>query len=136
VAGDFGDAESGQFGREAAQRGELRGERGYQGDTAQQAITNRANQVAMEAALQQQQFGQNLDRARFASGDVASAYDTQGQNATDAAADAFRLGAVERSLGVGGGTATAAPAATPSPGTAAFNALPPEQQRAILNYFQ
>jgi len=115
VAGQFGQEEGGQFGREAAQRGELRGERGYQGDLAQQAITNRANQVAMEATLQQQQFGQNLERGRFAS-DVASGYETQGQNAQDAAAEAFRLGAVERSLGIGGGGGggvAAAPGAAP-----------------------
>lgn len=99
VAGDFGGAEAGQYGLEASRRGELRGERGYQGDLAQQAIQNRAQQRALEASLQGQAFGQNLDRARFGA-DVAGSYDEQGQNAQQAAAEAARMLAVRRSLGI------------------------------------
>jgi|SRR3990167_6669390 len=134
LAGDIGAAESDQFAREAAQRGELRGERRYQGDLAQQAITNRANEAALEASLGNQDYYQNLARANYASG-VGSAYDTQGQDAQAAAAEAARALAVQGSLGqpaAGLGPAPAGSAATAAPGTAAFNALPPEQQEAIL----
>ena len=141
LAGDIAGTEAEQFGREAAQRGELRGERGYQGDLAQQAVTNRANQLAMEAALQQQGFGQDLARAQFGER-VATGYENQGLAAQDAASEAAYRRALENSLRAGQPTA-AAPTSAPAqvgglieslglPPTTPYNdTLTPEQRAGM-----
>lgn len=99
VAGDLTSAEQAQFDREAAQRGEIRGERGYQTSQAQQAVDNRARQIALEASLQGQDFQQAYDRARL-NLDVAGTYDQQGQDAQSSAAENARQLAILQSLGI------------------------------------
>lgn len=51
------------YGQEAGQRGEVRGERGYQADTAQQALDNRIRQRMLEEALLEGSFGRQERRA-------------------------------------------------------------------------
>lgn len=51
------------YGQEAGARGEVRGERGYQTDTAQTALENRIRQKALEESLTQGQFGRELGGA-------------------------------------------------------------------------
>lgn len=53
------------YGQEAGQRGELRGERGYQTDTAQQALDNRIRQRSLEEALLEGQFGREATGAQL-----------------------------------------------------------------------
>jgi len=48
------------YGQEAGSRGEVRGERGYQSDTAQQALENRIRQKALEESLTQGGFNRDL----------------------------------------------------------------------------
>lgn len=96
--------------QDAAARGELRTERGYQAGQSQQNVENEANQRAMEAALQGQQFGQNVTAAELGMG-VANADTAQANAAQAAAANQIGQSALERSLGPMGSTAPAAPAA-------------------------
>lgn len=55
--------ESGVAGQEAAKRGEVRGERGYQTDTAQQTLDNQVKQKALEDALLNSQYGRAATEA-------------------------------------------------------------------------
>lgn len=115
-----------QFGQGLTQRNELRGERGYQGDLAQQAISNRFGQLDREQQAQQQAESQRLQRVGMASGTgfsnapfgttlaAAGGIEDAGRYGLDVAGnyaqelgqagDGLDWGSILRSLGIGGGT--------------------------------
>jgi len=68
--------EAQQFGKEAAQRGELRGERGYQSDVAAKALEDSIRQRQLEEDLTQGAFGRSMGRAQLG---LAGAGLAQGQ---------------------------------------------------------
>jgi hypothetical protein len=87
-----------RFGQEAATRGEVRGERGYQSQAEQDAINNAVRQYMLEQGGQAQDFGQQYDIASLLGGygfgssagvplDVANNLGAQGQDAGAALAE-------------------------------------------------
>lgn len=60
--GALSGLESQQYGQDAANRNEVRGERGYQQGLSQQAFTNDAQRLALEEALTQGSYGRESDR--------------------------------------------------------------------------
>ena len=64
ILSSLGGLESQQYGQGAAGRNELRGERGYQTDFAQQGLTNEQNRLALEDSLTGSNFNRQQDRAR------------------------------------------------------------------------
>lgn len=78
--------ESQQVGQEAGQRGELRGERGYQTDTVQQSLQNDIQRKTLEDALLNSQYGRAATQAgaKLTGGQILSA---QGAGQSGAASD-------------------------------------------------
>lgn len=60
--GALSGLESQQYGQDAANRNEVRGERGYQQGLSQQAYQNDAQRLALEEALTQGSYGRDSDR--------------------------------------------------------------------------
>lgn len=60
--GALSGLESQQYGQDAANRNEVRGERGYQQGLSQQAFSNDAQRLALEEALTQGSYGRSSDR--------------------------------------------------------------------------
>lgn len=64
ILSSLGGLEGQQYGEGASGRNELRGERGYQTDFAQQGLTNEQNRLGLEDTLTNSEFGRNQERAR------------------------------------------------------------------------
>jgi len=112
-----------QYGQEAGQRAEVRGERGYQADTAQQAMENQIRQRALEEAITQGEYGRNYSTAEL--GLQGAGLQSQlAQGEQEAAGNTLSDLALQESLkqyGQRPGATAAAPAPTgaPAPGAPA-----------------
>ena len=98
--GALSELEGQQYGQGVGARNELRGERGYQGDLAQQATQNKVQQFQLEQGAQGQAFNQQNQQNQLLSqlgfgGDTASTLGEQagqyGQNAQSAQAGSGEL---------------------------------------------
>ena len=95
--GALSGLESQVFGQEQGARGELRGERGYQADTAQQALENRIRQRMLEESLTEGAFGRQATRAQLGL-QGAGLYGEQAAQSGATAADLLQELALQETL--------------------------------------